>query len=116
MPAAEYLELNGRAVESADTDNALATCTVGAVMNMRHYIGRIFADFSAAPAAGFKTIQIKTGTVVILNIRWNPALSMPLWLDLHWLKGDYNQAVSAELAASGTGGVLGRVKLFVSTI
>lgn len=112
----DYLEMNGRVVESADVDNGLATCTIGAVLNMRHFLGRVLADYSAAPAAGFKLIQIKFGTVVALNIRWNPALSMPLWIDLYWIHGVENQAVSAELAASGTGGVLGRVKLFVSDI
>lgn len=106
--------LNGKVVESSTADNAVATATVTAAGSVRHYIRGVWAGFSAAPAAGYKIIQIKFGTTVMLNIEWNPALytpfDKPFPCDIH---GDYNQAVSAELAASGTGGVLGRVKLFV---
>ena len=106
--------LNGRSVESSDVDNATATATVAAVAAVRHFIASLTADYSAAPAAGFKLIQIKFGTTVVKNIRWNPALEMPfrltLGVDIH---GDFNQAVSAELAASGTPAVTGRVGLLV---
>lgn len=109
--------LNGKVTESSGADNALATATVGAVLACRHFITGIAADYSAAPAAGFKVIQVKFGTTVILNIIWNPALQMPLWFGFPGhIHGDYNQAVSAELAASGTGAVLGRVKLFTYTM
>lgn len=106
--------LNGRCVESAAADNALATATVAAVGAVRHFITGISADYSAAPAAGFKLIQIKLNGVVVKNIRWDPTKSMPLW----WggpglLHGDYNQPVSAELVASGTATVTGIVTLYV---
>lgn len=109
--------LNGKVVESPGADNALATATVGAVSAARTFLTGIKADYSAAPAAGFKVIQIKFGTVVQFNIIWNPLLSMPLWFAFPGhIHGDYNQAVSAELAASGTGTVLGRIALFGYTM
>lgn len=109
--------LNGRATESAGADNALATATMGAVSAARHFLTGIKAGYSAAPAAGFKIIQIKFGTVVQFNIEWDPTKEMPLWFGFPGqVHGDYNQAVSAELAASGTATVLGRVALFGYTM
>lgn len=109
--------LNGKPTESSGADNALATATVGAVLACRTFITGIKAGYSAAPAAGFKIIQIKFGTTVVLNLEWDPTKSAPLWFGFPGhVHGDYNQAVSAELAASGTGGVLGRVALFTYTM
>lgn len=109
--------LNGRVVESSAADNALATATFGAVSAARHFLTGIKADFSAAPAAAFKVIQIKFGTVVQFNIVWDPTKTMPLWFGFPGhIHGDYNQAVSAELSASGTATVLGRVALFGYTM
>lgn len=109
--------LGGRVVESSDVDNALATATVAAVGGIRHFIYGFSADYSTVQAAGIKLIQFKFGTVVVLNVRWNAALESPFMRKLPIvIHGDYNQAVSAELQASGTGGQLGRVKLFVASI
>lgn len=109
--------LGGRVVESSDADNALATATVGAVLGIRHFILGVAADYSTVQAAAIKLIQIKFGTTVVLNIRFNsatdPWFMRKLPVPIH---GDYNQAVSAELQASGTGGQLGRVKLFLAGI
>lgn len=109
--------LNGRPTESSAADNALATATMGAVTGCRHFLTGIKADYSAAPAAGFKVVQIKFGTVVVLNLVWDPTKAMPLWFGFPGhIHGDYNQAVSAELGASGTATVLGRVALFGYTM
>lgn len=106
--------LNGRVVESSDADNALATATVAAIAGVRHFMAGLTADYSVIPAAGIKLIQIKVGTTVVKNIRWNPIIEFPFRfafpVDLH---GDYNQAISAELQASGTGGQTGRVSIHV---
>ena len=111
------IEGTGRFVESADVDNALATVTVAAIPSIRHFIGWITADYSAAPAAGFKLLQVKYGTTVVKNIRWNPALEMPLRLPLKAPPhGEVGQQVSVELQASGTPAVTGRVGVIVSDV
>lgn len=109
--------LNGKVVESAGTDNALATATVGAVSGCRNFITGIKAGYSLAVASAIKVIQVKLNGVVVLNIEWDPSKLTPGWFPFPSpIHGDYNQAVSAELAASGTPGTLGRVAIFGFTI
>lgn len=113
------LLLNARVIESGAADNALATATATAILAARHFIRGLGVTWSAAPTAAYKTIQVKFGTTVILNIIFDPLKDgesgrmIPLPSVIH---GDFNQAVSAELSASGTGGVTGRVQLFVASI
>ena len=113
----EAVIATARVAESSDADNALATVTLAAVVGIRHNLYWITADYSAAPTAAFKLIQVKYGTTVVKNIRWNAALHMPLLIPLpvppH---GETGQQVSVELAASGTGGVTGRVGVVVSSV
>lgn len=107
--------LNGKVTESSAADNALATATVAAVGNVRHFIKGFGISWSAAPAAAYKVLQIKFGTTVVANIIFDPLKDGPsgceITLPAH-IHGDFNQAVSAELSASGTGGVTGRVSLY----
>jgi hypothetical protein len=111
------LAANGRFVESTDVDNGLATATVAAIGSVRHFLAWIEADYSAAPAAAFKLIQVKLGTTVIKNIRWNAALEMPLRVPLPlWPHSGLGEQLSVELAASGTGGVTGRVGVVVASV
>jgi hypothetical protein len=108
---------DGRFVESTDTDNATAIATVAAIAGVRHFLGSIQADYSAAPAAGFKTIVVKYGTTTIRTIRWSPTLEMPFRIVFatELPHGDNGQQISVELGASGTGGVTGRVGVVVSS-
>lgn len=108
--------LNGRAI-LATADNALATATAAAMPNMRHFVAGVAISYSAAGPAGIATVQIKLGTTVVLTLSFDRVTGFagkifPLPVDIH---GDFNQAVSAELSATGTGGVIGSVTLFVST-
>ena len=104
--------LNGRVVQ-ATADNALATVTIPATPSARHFVSGIVVSFSAAPAAAYKTLQLKFGTTVVADFTFDPLkealVRIPFPTDVH---GDYNQAVSVELAASGTGGVIGQLKVF----
>jgi hypothetical protein len=106
-------DLNGRVVE-ATADNALATVTIAAVAGVRHFVTGIYVSFSAAATAAYKTLQLKYGTTVIANFTFDPlkeslSCRIPFPNAVH---GDYNQAVSVELSASGTGGVVGQLKVF----
>jgi hypothetical protein len=106
--------LNARVLaESSAVDNNVATATAAAVVGVRHFMTGVIVSFSAAPAAAYKTITVKLGTTAVANFAFDP-LKAPLVIipfpsPIH---GDYNQAVSAVLSASGTGGVTGTVTLF----
>lgn len=98
------IEHEGWAV-SASADNALATATKAAVAGKSHRITAIFASYS-----GSKTglLQIKDGAAVIFEqyIVNADVISLPAPLKI-----TAGNAVSAELAASGTAGILGKVNL-----
>lgn len=111
-PATVLPLISGQVVQSAAVDNATATATVAATLAVRHIALGLHADYSAAPAAGFKTITLKKGSSTIVIFRHDftqGAFVMPLPVGLG---GDSNQAISAELQASGTAAVTGRVALF----
>lgn len=103
--------LNGSVLAtSTDEDNAPATATKAATGAVRHFITGFVADYSAAVSA-IKTITVKRGSTTLLTYRHDfgqgPAV-IALPSPLH---GDVNEAVSVELAASGTLGTTGRVHL-----
>jgi hypothetical protein len=113
MIQAELL-LNGRAVQSGAVDNATATATAVAVTGVRHFVSGIDADYIDATVTSYKTITLKFGTTTIFVWRWDFAKGpfiRNLPVPVH---GDYNQAVSVELEASGVGGKTGRVGFWVS--
>lgn len=103
---------NSAVKQSADADNATATATVAATEAVQHAILGYAADYSQAPAAGYKTVTFKRGTTTVLILRkdfanggFMEALPAVLW-------PDKNQAVSVELQASGVALTTGRVSLF----
>jgi hypothetical protein len=99
--------------ESADADNATATATKAATGAVQHKALGLYADYSAAPTAGWKTITLKRGTTTIATFRHDFASHGAFSLTLPVaLSAGYTEALSAELQASGTLGVLGRVKIF----
>lgn len=103
--------LNGEVLAtSTDTDNALATATKAATAAVRHFITGFVADYSAA-VGGIRTITVKRGTTTLLTYRHDfsqgPAV-VTLPSPVH---GKVNEAVSAELAGSGTLGTTGRIHL-----
>lgn len=100
--------LNGSLVQSSDVDNDVATATASAIAAQRHFVGGINADYSAAVAA-IRTVTLKFGTTTIHVWRHDftgGRFETSLPFAVH---GDYNQAVSVELQASGSGGTTGRV-------
>lgn len=111
--------LNGKVTESSAADNALATATVAAVGNVRHFVSGFGVSWSAAPTAAYKQVQIKFGTTVVATFIFDPlkdgmsGCEVTLPVPIH---GDFNQAVSAELIASGTPTVTGRVRLYTSSV
>lgn len=113
MIALELL-LNGKPVQGSAADNATATVTVGATPAVRHFVCGIYADYSAAVAL-LKTVTLKFGSATAFVWRWDfskgPFL-LNLALPFH---GDYNEAVSVELEASGTGAVTGRAGIAVAS-
>lgn len=112
MSASVLPLIAGMVVQSAAADNATAAATVAAANGVTHVALGLHADYSAAPAAGYKTITLKKGATTIMVFRHDFALGefvMPLPAGV---RGDHDGAISAELQASGTGGVTGRVALF----
>jgi hypothetical protein len=104
--------LAGSVVE-ATADNALATATVAGVTGVTHYIAGAYADYSADPTAGWKTIVFKKGSTTIMTLRWDFVTTKQALINLPVeLKGEEDGAVSCELQASGTGAVIGSIKLF----
>lgn len=105
--------LNGRVLAEATADNGIATASVAAVVGARHFMTGVICSWSAAPAAAYKTLTVKLGTSAVALFTFDPLkdglMQIPFPSPIH---GDYNQAVSVELSASGTGGVSGRVTLF----
>lgn len=87
-------------------DNALATASKAAGgAGVYHYVTGVYASFSAAAT---KLLQIKDGTTVIwegyvVNSR-DVVFGSPIRIAA-------NAACSAELAASGTVGVVGKVNI-----
>ncbi len=98
----------------ANANNALATATlVAPPAGHRNSVLRVSASFSAAPSVA-KLLQVKSGTTVIreVYIGGGPAVpSTELWFDTDVGRPADNtaEAMSAELAASGTAGTIGTV-------
>lgn len=89
----------------ASQDNALAVATRAAEQGARHAITRILASYSAAKVG---LLQIKVAGVVVDEFYVNNCAVIDF---TNGYRGGSNQAVSAELQASGVGGVLGKVSI-----
>lgn len=90
---------------TASADNALATATKAAAADKAHYISGIAAGYSAAKVG---LLQVKDGAEVIFEHYVDTAFDLSFPAPLKSTRGN---AISAELAASGTAGVLGKVNL-----
>jgi hypothetical protein len=97
-------------VVKASADNAAATATKAAVAGSTHYITAAAAGFSATAT---KLLQIKDGATVIVEYPIINGDVIPLAVPI---KATAENAVSAVLAASGTGGTVGYVNLFGFTV
>lgn len=89
---------------TAEATAATATATKAAAVKTRHFVTDVFASFSAAAIA---LLTIKRGATVILRQYVHNAER------LHFrtpLRGNVNEAVSAELASGGAG-ITGEVNL-----
>jgi hypothetical protein len=115
MTVAAELLRNGKGVQSAAVDNAVATASVPAASSVRHAVMGIDADYSAAPAAGFKTITLKFAAVTKFIWRWDFTKGpFARNLPAPW-HGEHGEAVSVELEASGTPAVTGRAGLWYAS-
>jgi hypothetical protein len=98
-------------VQTASQNNALAVATRAAETGNRHTITRVSASYSVAATIGL--LQIKNGTTVIDEFY----VSGTFVLDMtNGYRGSNGAAVSAELAASGTAGVIGKVSIAGVTV
>lgn len=94
-------------VGSDNADNAVATASRAAKADGYHVVDYVSASFSAASVIALLTITATIGGAsVTVTYYVHTADQIPLGL-----KCDPNTAVSAALAASGTGGVIGRVNM-----
>ena len=93
--------------ETDSDDNAASTATKAAAANKRHTLSVVIASYSTAATSGLLTITVTlNGTSSTITHYVHGADVIPLEI-----RGDENTAVSATLAASGTGGVVGRVNI-----
>lgn len=107
--------LSGQVADSSDADNDTATVTVAGTPGVRHIALGIHADYSAAPASGYKAVTLtrtkngaSTSAVFRHDFSAGPfSIALPVGL-----ASDHGATLVATLAASGTGGVTGRVRLF----
>src|SRR5512134_1939317 len=109
MSAESELINNCTPYSSANVDNATATATAPAIQAQRHFAMGVVVSFSAVPAAAYKLVRILVGGVSVMEFHW-VGTNSPMVIPLPGIiKGGYNQAVAAELGASGTPAVTGRV-------
>ena len=92
-------------------DDAAATATKAAVVGSQHVVYGVDASFSLAVSD--KLLQIKDGTTVV----WEGYLTdRDKWTFPTGIAMTVGNACSAVLAASGTGGTLGKVNLHGNTL
>ncbi len=101
----------GTPTQSAAADNAVATATVAAIAGMTHYILGVSADFDIAVSA-IVTITILQGSTALVVYEWDFTNGAFHFAFPTTMKGVVGGAVSATLAASGTGGTSGRITLY----
>lgn len=98
---------------TAEVDNALATATHAAEVGLRHVITKVEAAYETSATSGLLTIKFGTAVVARKYIHGAGALDFG---DPGFINPTANQAVSAELAASGTAGVTAVISLFGFTV
>jgi hypothetical protein len=111
LPGADPHAASTWSVAGVAADNALASAIRAAEAGKSHYITGVSAAYSAAVVG--KLLEVKDGATVLHRTYVHSAR------DLEWpkpLKGTAGNAVSVELAASGSLGQLGVVSLTGYTI
>lgn len=92
-------------VVTASADNATAIASRAAEVGKSHYIAGVYASYGAAKTG---LLQIKDGAAVVFE---QYVYDKEVIVFTRPVKATLGNAVSAELAASGTAGVLGKVNL-----
>lgn len=92
---------------NASADNATATATKAASTSQRHVITTVIASYGGAKT-GLLTIKEGSTTLLEHYVVNSEVITFP---NGGLRASTTNLAVSAELAASGTGGTLGKVAL-----
>lgn len=97
--------------ETANADNSAATATKTAAAGKRHTLAVVSASYSSSSTTGLLTITVTlNATSSTITHYVHGADVIPLEI-----RGDVNTSVAASLAASGTGGVVGRVNIIGHT-
>jgi len=92
--------------ETASADNAVSTATRPAEAGKRHFIVAICAGFSAS--VGIKLLRVFDGASLIFEHYFNDSIEI---IFPQPLECSENTDARAEIPASGTAGVLGKVNL-----
>jgi hypothetical protein len=93
--------------ETDSKDDAVATATHAAVTGKQYRATHVQASFSAAPSSPV-LLQIKDGTTVV----WEGYVALAEGIDVSLaIPGTLGNLMSATLAASGTGGRVGKVNI-----
>ncbi|KKN06676.1 hypothetical protein LCGC14_1074730 [marine sediment metagenome] len=107
--------LRGTPTQSTGVANGTATATVAAIAGVQHLVFGVEANYDVGVSA-IKTITIKHGGVTWVTFRWDftngPFVPSEFPVAL---KAALNEAVTAELQASGAGGTTGYVTLYTAT-
>ena len=101
-------------IETDSADNALATAAHALAAEVTHYISGLLVSYST-DMPGPSLVQVKDAAVVLFEFYFDPGsrgtfhyINFPRG---NYIKGTIGQAISAELAASGTATVLGKVAI-----
>ncbi len=106
--------LRGSGTQSSGVANGTATATVSAIAAQAHLVFGVEANYDIGVSA-IKTITLKHGGTTWVTFRWN-FTNGPFVFNLPVvLKGAQNEAVTAELEASGAGGTTGYITLYTAT-
>lgn len=98
-------------VETANADNVAATATRAAETGKSHYVTSVSASFSASVAGALLTISEGAAEIARVYVHDHAEVSLPKPIEIA-----EGTAVSAELAASGSAGVVGAVNLTGYTV
>ena len=106
--------LRGIPTQSAGVANGTATATVAAIAGVQHLVFGVEANYDVGVSA-IKTVTLKHGGVTWVTFRWD-FTNGPFVFNLPVaLKSAQNEAVTAELQASGAGGTTGYITLYTAT-
>ncbi len=106
--------LRGSGTQSSGVANGIATATVSAITATVHLVLGVEANYDVGVSL-IKTVTLKHGGVTWVTFRWD-FTNGPFVFNLPVaLKSAQNEAVTAELEASGAGGTTGYITLYTAT-